>query len=269
MGDPRLFDKSLYVISWITFFLTLFYVIGLLTGIMRMASYEYSMSVSYALLLPMASLYDRHRWYSLLATMFLFIVALLVGSRGAVVIFAFYVVFVNLCYRKFTILVLLLAAIAFVVFLPDIMNLLDSLGITSRTLDHLVQGQITDDTGRSELHSAVLDRFKESPLIGIGMWGDRVVLSRMYCHNVLLEIFVDFGLLLGPVILVSLFSILGVTYYVIKPSERKALIRFFILMILPLMFSRSYLTDQLFGVYCGIVYILLRPHLIKPVTVPS
>ena len=86
--------------------------------------------------------------------------------------------------------------------------LLQKFGFSSRTVMLLVSGNYNSDSGRGTIYSIALDLIKTGGPFGNGIYGDRFVISQQtslwigYCHNIALEILVDFGYLLGGIILI-------------------------------------------------------------------
>ena len=86
--------------------------------------------------------------------------------------------------------------------------LLQKLGLSSRTVMLLVSGNYNADSGRSTIYGIALDLIKTGGPFGHGIYGDRYVISQQtslwigYCHNIALEILVDFGYILGGIILI-------------------------------------------------------------------
>jgi len=99
---------------------------------------------------------------------------------------------------------------------------LTSRGIESRTLQGLAAGQILDDNGRGVIYSLVTEAFRQKPLLGYGVFGDRPIVGPSfiwgYSHNIFLEIFISFGLLFGSAIVLSL--LIGCIRYFVKASDR-------------------------------------------------
>ena len=85
--------------------------------------------------------------------------------------------------------------------------LMQNLGISSRTVMLLASGNYNDDSGRGTIYNIALDLIKTGGPFGHGIYGDRYVISEEtslwigYCHNIALEILVDFGYILGGIIL--------------------------------------------------------------------
>jgi hypothetical protein len=257
----EIIEKVLYQISWIVLFLVVFYVYSFFTGKIDLGNY--SMSMSYAMLLPMASLYSRKKWYSILAFLFLLVVSLLIGSRGAIVcifIYILYDLFKNNIKSLVFIFLLILMSYAM---LPMIMNSLDNVGISSRTLNMIVEGSIGQETHRDEIREIVYKEIKANPIVGVGVWGDRPILipkfsKASYCHNIVLEILLDFGIIFGTIILLVLFCLWLNAFFKADSYNKRMLILFTATCLLPLMFSGSYLLEQFFGLFLGVVFVVLN-----------
>ena len=139
-------------------------------------------------------------------------------------------------------------------YLPEIVGILQNFGINSRTLIYFSEGIITSDSGRGEIYDVVIEEIKQNPLFGYGLFADRVFVGGVYCHNIFLEMFVDFGVLI-PSLLVILF--VGYYWKILSVASSKE-IQFFILLflasIIPLLLSGSYLTDFKFPLFVGYAY---------------
>lgn len=88
---------------------------------------------------------------------------------------------------------------------------LNSMGITSRTLEKFLYANVASDSGRSAIWSALIPRITT---LGNGPFSDQAFLGQgNYCHNFVLEVFYDFGVLLGLVVLGTLL------YYLVKAFQ--------------------------------------------------
>ena len=85
---------------------------------------------------------------------------------------------------------------------------LDRFNLSSRFIEKLVNGSIADDSGRLTIWKAAVEMINENPL-GYGAMGSRHVLNKYiyvaHPHNFFLEVFIDFGVIIGAVIIVLLF----------------------------------------------------------------
>lgn len=84
--------------------------------------------------------------------------------------------------------------------LESVASLFESLGFPSRTIERLLEGSLADDTIREEVYYARSFRIiKNGGFLGLGMLADRYYLGN-YCHNIFLEIFINFGWIGGTVL---------------------------------------------------------------------
>ena len=138
------------------------------------------------------------------------------GCRGALLgavispliyIFFFVLFDKNIKYR----VTILLVALVFIVlfFYDPILKLVSSklmgIGLNSRTLEKLQNSSIMDDSGRG---SILQNTMSQVDLLGHGLWGDRVILNGRYPHNIIAEILIDYGWILGSGILILLICII-------------------------------------------------------------
>lgn len=75
------------------------------------------------------------------------------------------------------------------------------LGIRSRSIEMLLNGEFFSDSGRGEIQKRVISSFS---LLGSGLFGDRIAGEGFYAHNLIIEIIAQWGYLLGTVIVVAL-----------------------------------------------------------------
>ena len=196
-------------------------------------------------------------------------IILLAGSRGPLVPIVAFVVL-----RKFLIgmlrdkmmwtLFLIMGIFVFFLLLeelPAIVVQLQSLGINSRTLMYLSEGIVTNDSGRGEIYSNVISKIIENPIIGYGVFADRNFVNGVYCHNIFLELFIDFGCfipILGMIIFIIYFSRI---LCLVSRQEMLFFMLLFLVTIVPLLVSGSYLTDFRFPLFLGYVYVVAKKHL--------
>ena len=248
-------ERALYYVSWATFVLVVFYIISYFVGVFAID--EYSMSFSYGCLLPMVALYRRKRKLSFLASAFLFLAVLAIGSRGAALVFLAYV-FIDIAQSKVRYAFLLIAFLSMGYLLLDAFNgWLEIVGIHSRTLSLLFSGEIDQDSGRGFIYNMFFLLMDSHPY-GLGLFGDRIYLGGSYCHNILLEMWINWGYI-GIMIIWPLFLILLIrTYFRSEKVNRNRIICYTLILIGSLMASGSYLIDFKFGLYCGLLYLIIK-----------
>ena len=161
----------------------------------------------------------------------MFIVIIAVGSRGPAIVFSLcilYDFFVN--NRKY--LLILILSLSFLFSISNYLFLeIEKIGIKSRTLFLLLEGKISSDSGRKDIYNVIINKIYESPLIGSGLYADRTILggtSGAYSHNLFLEVYLNFGIIIGSILLLYLFLKTIITYIKIGYNERILLVLFFI-----------------------------------------
>ena len=138
------------------------------------------------------------------------------GSRGPVLCIAIFLLLISYTHfqksknRWILILLIPLMLIVFLFYeyiLIGLLSILSSLNINSRTIQKLLAGTITDDSNRSVIWNAAVQMIKDNPL-GYGPLGSQPVISRYvyagYPHSIFLEIWIDFGIIFGTLILAFL-----------------------------------------------------------------
>lgn len=139
------------------------------------------------------------------------------GSRGAVLDILIFLAVYLLCHfkvsRKNIILTLsgTIAAVFFVLYYHTILAavalFMQTHNIQSRFITYMLNGAISDDTGRSRIWAECLQMIRRKPW-GYGAMGSRHVIYDIievgHPHNLFLEILVDFGVIVGTVIIVAM-----------------------------------------------------------------
>lgn len=144
------------------------------------------------------------------------------GSRGPMICIAISVILLFVykwnniekgIVRLVFILVFLIAALTVAVIgIPILVNalmvLLGRANISGRFVDMLLNGTLTEDSGRSQIHSIAYDMIRKGGLFGYGFYGDRYVIGRFwfygYPHNIFLELLIQFGIFVGGAFIVIL-----------------------------------------------------------------
>lgn len=192
------------------------------------------------------------------------------GNRGSVLAIAAFLVFCILHYTKLRrkiALVLGISALAWLyVEFQDIINILivnviDKLGIHSRNLTLVLNNQITYSTHRmDEIWVYVFDAIKEKWWIGYGLCYDRVLSgdSSVYAHNLVLEVWLSFGMIIGTFILiVYIVGGLKLCFSKDDPGWSGLFAPFFISSTVLLMFNNSFCQLGFFWASIG-VYLAYR-----------
>jgi hypothetical protein len=183
----------------------------------------------------------------------------LIGSRGplfAALLYSFILFFID---RKSRLNILLISSL--VVFIVVVLNsfisdLLTFSDVSSRTLNLILEGDISNDSNRFGIYSLIWNGILESPVWGHGIYGDRIILGGDYSHNFFLEFIYNFGIYFGFLLIFIFSYIFGNLFSKSNTESRKLLMLFFCYCFIPLLFSRSYLNDPNFGILIGAVFSL-------------
>lgn len=243
-------------ISWFTSILVAYYFIQFFRGAFVIDGYN--MVFSYACLLPMVTLYSQKKVFPICVSLMMFLAVIAIGSRGAALYFLIYV-FVDAIYKNRKIIpLLLLLFIVFFVILPYLQEWLTAVGINSRSLSMLFSGNFTSESGRDIMRLKYWERLYDHPILGLGLYGDRVGGIGVYCHNFFFEILLDFGLLIGPFIIIFLVVRFVSIYKNVNKNDRLLLVRYLCALLLPLMTSDSYLITSSLAIFIGICYLVKK-----------
>lgn len=209
---------------------------------------EYSMSFSYALVLPL--LFQLNEWFNNKKITNLIIIILqvfaifLYGSRGALISILAYLIlryfFGNTKVVKKLIVGVFLFLIGFVIYLNFsfigkwILGILSELGMYSRTLTLIFTNNITHDAGRAEIFRHYFELIKEKPLTGWGLLGGWLG-KGLGPHNMIIETFLSFGIIIGSLILIVI-VLLQLRIFFVKEQLQRELLLIFMSSIIVLFF---------------------------------
>lgn len=253
VGRLDVIEKALYFVSWLSFFVIIFYVINFFRGAFIIE--RYSMSFSYGALLPILALYHRKKWYSISAALLIIVVVLAIGSRGAIVAFGVYFIIDTILFNKRFVIPGVIGIAVFFALIPIFSSFLEGFGIMSRTLQLIGKSEVlTYDSGRGEAYDLAQLLILKSPIVGSGIFGDRALLDG-YVHNLFYEVWIDYGIIIGSVLLAFFFGTSISTFFRLDKVNKELFMRFFVAGVVPLMVSGSYLTDTSFGIFVGILSI--------------
>lgn len=260
----KVFLNSCFLVSLLSSLLALLFLYSYLSGSYT-SDKNYNMAFSYALLFPTAILFSQDNFIWKLLSIVLLIEMLALGSRGALITVLTYMV---ISYKwnkrsglKIILYVLLLITATYFLFEPivyTLTNLFDQIGVNSRSLNLYLNGEVfSHDSGRFDLYEETRKMIDTSPLFGYGIWADREFFG-IYCHNIYLELLLDFGYAGGYFFIITTISFLIYVYFKLDKSLKLVFILFVICAIMPLTASGSYLTSYNFSLMLGVIYLLYK-----------
>ena len=194
----------------------------------------------------------------------------MLGTRGAALLYLLFiatVIIIGKGFKKGAVRAILIGGV-FGGFLAsslyeDSLRWLESqasrLGLSIRIFERLMGGEITESAGRDRIREQLLEAIQKRPLTGSGLYSDRVLLGGGYSHNIVLELWIDFGIILGTLLLAAMILVLFRGYIKAANKNEKGMILSLIFTSLfKLIFSGSYLNESFlflaFGLSVGIVY---------------
>lgn len=188
----------------------------------------YNMYFGFNLMIPM--LFHMNEYFSHKKRKYLILILaeaimlLVYANRGCwlgILFFAGYKMFWESDAKNGKVLLSLIAVFVLFIFplmIEEISSVLNSLGISSRSLQMLMNGSfVNDSSNRDDIWKDALAMIEERPIFGWGLGGEyyhmakiedaTVVDTSCYPHNGIIQNIVEFGVILG----------LMVTYYLAKP----------------------------------------------------
>lgn len=142
----------------------------------------------------------------------------------------------------------ILGCIAYLGITQVAVNIVNKSGVsllTGSLLNKMITGVAADDNGRTIIFEQAWKLFKQHAILGVGMGTDRSVLNYVFPHNIMLEVLLHFGVLVGLCLIIA--------YWVIVGKSIKQLLKTQYAIIIPvlcaktwlrLLFSDSYLSNM-------------------------
>lgn len=225
----------------------------------RSYNLNFGYDVIFCMLIFLNAFFARKNKAMLIMSIICAIMILMGGSRGPFLLLIVYVALTAPMYAaehkknaRFYVGVTacLLALILIVVFYDVILlfleGLLSQMGIQSRTLQMLLTGQATSDNGREPIYAEVgsmLGDLRHS-ILGYGVYGDRARINPIiyagYCHNIFLEILVDYGWVLGGLLCIGVVVAPIFAFIANKGKAYRGLLIVFVSLCVELMISSSF-----------------------------
>lgn len=194
---------------------------------------------------------------------------LLLGNRGSILCLSVFIVFTVLFSGRLkrpvlflvlsTMFLIALFAFGFLEFLYDFA---EQNGFSLRIFEKLESGELTDSTGRDKIMSKVVEYIQLYPMMGMGIFADRRIAGGLYAHNIILEIILHYGIVLGILILgIILYFVIAAFKYLRKKKDVMTLGFFSALIfsyVVKLLLSSSYLVEPYFFFTMGFAYAAVR-----------
>lgn len=176
--------------------------------------YYDDMNIAYALCVAVCILIADYKKKDVFFLVLGCLSLILAGTRGPLVCILVATILRVLLYKEDLlrkILKISVAALAIILLQTDLIILLvdalsegfASIGVNDlRIIDYFREGMLTDSSGRDEISNRIVEKIIQEPLVGYGPGGDRIsLMTTSYAHNLFLEIWVSYGIIIGTLIL--------------------------------------------------------------------
>lgn len=251
------FIRVLLWVSRISPLLALMYVWGRQNLPIELSD-TYSMSFGYSMLLPTGFLFVQKYWADRALSVLMFIMILLAGSRGPIIVLLLFVMadvlFLSNAKRKIKTTVSIVVIALFCI--PLTYNYFDF--ESSRTLTLFSSNEaISHDSDRDILYEKAQKAIMDSPLFGHGIGSDRKIVGS-YCHNIFFEVTLHYGFFISG--LLFLLLTYTVIYLYLHPNilepygGRRLFVMIFLYGFIPKLVSGSYLIDFSFAFMLGYLF---------------
>ena len=234
-----------------------------------------NMSFAYYLLpfsiLALFSFLNKRSLINGIVFLLAFFIQVLTGTRGPLlcllIALTLFVIFQRTS-KKIKAILLLISGLLIVYFFSDLFaehmialgEFLEQLGISNRIVDKIIEGELIDTSGRTDLTEIILSAIRSNPILGNGFLSDRYLLNGSYAHNIFYELLCHFGVFLGLAIFV--FIILMCCRAIFR-RERKSYLMLLLVTVgfVKLFLSNSYIIEPMFFFMLGF---LLKHHKNNP-----
>ena len=195
-----------------------------------------------------------------------FILLFSFGSRGPVLLYVLFAVidfmFLRTQRNKWAVNVAVIALfVVVVIFMDFILSALNdialSLGLSNRIFEMLLRDELSTDSGRWILQARVLAGIMQKPILGYGIAGDRLIIGT-YSHNVILELWASFGVVIGSLLLLCLCVLMVRSLIVCNPKMRVMILILAFCSFLKLFLSSTYLNEALLFMMIGVCVAQIR-----------
>lgn len=230
-----------------------------------------------AAIISLSFLMNRFSYFQLFTFLISASLIVIIGARGPLVcliIFYFFkLLYNNLLKPKGLGIILIsicLVGIVYIFYFNEIIELagilINKYGLSSRLIDFANSDNFIEDENRNRLLDSSIELIKLNPIFGLGMAQDRIPLNSIlmgdpddaignYPHNIFIELFLHFGVIIGSILIISISRLLYLSLIKNDDFYSKEVIFIFLgIGLFPLFFSGSYLNAPFFFFLLGFCY---------------
>lgn len=133
------------------------------------------------------------------------------------------------------------------------------IGFSTRIFDFYLSGDAATSTGREYLLEQTIKAIIKNPITGYGLVGDQYLLG-VYCHNLFIELWCQYGVILGTFVIIILAII---AFIALSRASRNEETFYFVLMLvcmvfIKLMLSSTYTVEPYFYFMLGVFVQIIR-----------
>lgn len=276
------FITKLRTTQWIVYYMTRFCYLNLLACLVTCVFIyihghvttspwlSYSLPMSYSCMLATIWLLyrfsQRKKLSLLLAAAVGIVIIALFGSRNPLIGITTYIAVKSFkkmfgpdstIYKKMGFVLLLLFVGLLLLYFRELLTLLNDvlldLGVQSRTLKLMLESEM-NMTGRSEIHSSLLQALSVNPLAGLGVGGDVAVLG-ISSHGLYLSILAIYGYIIGGLLIAALLYVCAATYFRADEKNREVLLIYYCLILPRGFFGGDVFSSDVFWWMLGLIVV--------------
>lgn len=125
-------------------------------------------------------------------------------------------------------------------------------GFYSRSINLFLSNEIYL-SGRDEIYEMIVQNIVNNPFLGIGIAGDRRVADGVYAHNIMIEFFANFGVIIGTILITALLFKMTKLLFSKDINVYNMMILWISMGFIELLVSGSYLTHIPFWILLGLI----------------
>ena len=260
--------RHLYILSILTIILNFLYKVVFGTPMDAiMSQYQGDMNLAYNLLphCCLVSYYARKKpnVINVSLTIFSAFYLLMLGTRGAALIMliciAWNLVTVRDSRKTIVKIVALFGTVAaflssslYNTFILWMYQMAQKMGLSIRIFDKLLAGTEMGSSGRDGITEKLFVSINDHFLLGSGLCSDRMIVG-IYAHNILVELWVEFGVIIGSLILgILIYTLLRGFMSSDRGGERGLIMALICSSFLKLFLSGSYMDDKMLFLLIGL-----------------
>lgn len=215
------------------------------------------MEFSYAIAPMIVALYvnarENRRVIDYILSVIGLITVLIYGARAALGFMVIFIILFELFVRKIKVstrIMICVLALILYINLENIATMLSSYEMfsNSRTLLRFLNNELLETDGRDYIYISCQQRISTMGLDISGLFGDRFYCAGIYPHNIIYEILMSYGVIIGTIILLILFGL--ICYNIFKYNNNVVLTLFFVFTLFARFFiSGSYIIEGKFWIF--------------------